>query len=240
MEQDSRQTSSFECIILAGGKGSRLKPVISDVPKPLAPIAGIPFLDILLNLLKQKGCQRFIISVGYMAEMIIARYGNEFNGIRIIWAKEDQPLGTGGALKLALKACHNDYPIVVNGDTFVDFDASELLDFQSSFYPVLTGAWINDTSRYGKLKIVNQNVVGFEEKGGSGAGFINAGVYKFYRQALENFPDKRPFSLEQDYLVPLVRTSPLNFLPCNGFFIDIGVPADYNRAQTELLPMINP
>ena len=107
-----------EAIVLAGGFGTRLREVLPDLPKPMAPVAGRPFLEILLTSLADKGFSRVVLSLGYMADKIITYFGNSFTGLDLIYVVEDEPLGTGGAVRLALSQCLQDHIYILNGDTF--------------------------------------------------------------------------------------------------------------------------
>lgn len=223
----------FECVVLAGGLGTRLRQIIPDMPKPLAPVAGKPFLDILLNSLVRKGCAGFVLSVGHMAQMIMNRYGKCFEGVPVRYTLEEKPLGTGGGLRLALDTCDTMMPIVVNGDTFTDVDISAFQAYCAlTSQPALVGAWLDDASRYGHLRVADGKIVGFVEKGQPGPGLISVGCYCLPRSALEAFPEGHAFSLEQDYFAHIVARSPLGLFVTDGLFIDIGVPEDYARAQT--------
>ena len=206
-----------------------------DLPKPMAPVAGRPFLEILLRSLAGKGVTRAVLSVGYRAEAITSHFGHSFEGMRIEHALEDEPLGTGGATRLALTLCDEDPVLVTNGDTFLDLNLDALRDaWAGDEIPVLVAREVTDTTRFGRLVIQGDRVVGFSEKGASGPGLINAGTYLVRKDLLESFPTGARFSLETDVLMPLAATGSIRFFSCDGVFIDIGVPDDYLKAQ-ELL-----
>src|SRR3569623_443740 len=116
----------MEAIVLAGGFGTRLRAVVSDVPKPMAPVAGRPLLEILLSRLAQQGFTHVVLSLGYMAETIVKHFGERFHGMRITHVVEDQPLGTGGAVRLALDQCKHSHVYVFNGDTFLDLEIAKV------------------------------------------------------------------------------------------------------------------
>ena len=226
------RAAPFECVVLAGGLGTRLRQIIPDMPKPLAPVAGKPFLDILLSSLACKGCAGFVLSVGYLGKMIMNRYGKYFEGVPVRYALEEEPLGTGGGLRLALNACDTMMPIVVNGDTFTDVDISAFQAYYAlTSQPALVGVWLDDASRYGHLQVADGKIVGFVEKGQPGPALISAGCYCLPRSALEAFPEGHAFSLEQDYFAHIAARSHLGLFVADGLFIDIGVPEDYARAQ---------
>ena len=222
----------MEAVILAGGKGTRLRSVVSDRPKALAPIGGVPFLYILLKYLANKGFGRVVISTGYLADQVIRAVGQQFDGMDICCVREDSPLGTGGGLRLALESCHNDHVFVLNGDTFLDLDYHEAeLFWQQRRAPILIGCNVDDATRYGRLKISKGRVVAFTEKGNAGEGIINAGCYIIPTDLLSNFSIGEVFSFEQDFLQQFVCKHDMYLLIAKGVFIDIGVPEDYDNAQ---------
>lgn len=225
----------MEAIVLAGGFGTRLRQVVADVPKPMAPIAGRPFLEILLGALAQKGFSRVVLSLGFMAEKITGHFGARFAGMDLAYVVEDTPLGTGGAIRLAFEACSQDHTFVFNGDTYLDLEA-ELLErqWQAKRHPIVVGRQVPDTTRYGRLLVDSDRIIQFAEKGIAGPGLINAGCYVLATDALAQFPFHKPFSIETDYLVPEVARAPVDVFVSAGMFVDIGIPEDYARAQTLL------
>lgn len=225
----------MEAVILAGGKGTRLRSIVSDRPKVLAPVGGVPFLHILLKHLAGKGFHRIVISVGYMADQVIQTVGQRFADMEICCVRENKPLGTGGGLRLALESCRNDHVFVMNGDTFLDLDFSEAERLWQRYgVPILIGRHVDDAARYGRLQISDGRVTKFEEKGEAGAGIINAGCYIMPVHLLDGFPIGEAFSLEQDFLQRFVTEHDMRILVTTGMFIDIGVPKDYNKAQIVL------
>ena len=225
----------MEAIVLAGGFGTRLRQVVADVPKPMAPIAGRPFLEILLGSLAKKGFSRAVLSLGFMAEKISGHFGSRFAGLDIAYVVEDTPLGTGGATRLAAAACTQDHVFVFNGDTYLDLEV-ELLEqqWQARRHPIVVGRQVPDTARYGRLVVDGDRITSFAEKGITGPGLINAGCYVLSRDALARFPLNQAFSIETDYLVPEVARAMVEVFVTGGVFIDIGIPEDYSRAQTLL------
>lgn len=229
----------MEAIVLAGGFGTRLRSVINDVPKPMAPINNIPFLEVLLATLESKGFSRIVLSVGYMADAITEYFGSCYNGMKIDYAIENEPLGTGGAVKLAMQYISSEYVFIFNGDTFVDIEVESLeLLWKKVESPIIVGKSIDDTSRYGRLLIENDILKGFTEKGVSGEGVINAGCYVLSSDILNRFPLGINFSLEQDFIVKYIENLNFHIFLTKGLFIDIGIPEDYRRAQTELIKFI--
>ena len=229
----------MEAIVLAGGSGTRLRKVVPDVPKPMAPVAGRPFLEIILADLARKGFRRAVLSLGFLADKIQSYFGEEYAGIALVYVVENKPLGTGGGLRLAISACKNDHVFVFNGDTYLDLEV-EAVEHQwlNHHRPLIVGCKVPDTTRYGRLMTRAGQVIGFSEKGVSGPGLINAGCYVFSQGQLDEFPLNTAFSLESDYLARMVMREPLDLFVTQGHFIDIGIPEDYARAQTELAGLL--
>lgn len=226
----------MEAIVLAGGLGTRLASRLHGLPKPMAPVAGRPFLEILLTQLRRSGCTRVLLSVGQQHTAIQEHFGASFHGMVIEYVIETVPLGTGGAIRLALEQAREESVLVLNGDTFLDADYSAMLRFHTSEGAAVTLAVVHrdDVSRYGGVTIEGQRIVGFQEKGRSGAGWISAGTYILARDLAWPPGLHEKFSIEFDFFVPEVaRLRPAAF-KVDGFFLDIGIPEDLDRAQTEL------
>jgi D-glycero-alpha-D-manno-heptose 1-phosphate guanylyltransferase len=224
-----------QAIILAGGAGTRLRAVVSDVPKPLAPVRGRPFLSYLMDAMLQQGVEAIVLSVGYRADQIVAAFGQSYRGVPIRYAVEDQPLGTGGGLRKAL-ALIDAYPVLaMNGDSYLGLDLTRMRQAHAESGAGMTMALrrMADTGRYGRVVVEDGRVVGFAPRG-AGPGLINGGLYLFARDPLLGRDLPPAFSFEGDFLANEVATlRPLAF-ETDGFFIDIGVPEDYARAQAEL------
>jgi D-glycero-alpha-D-manno-heptose 1-phosphate guanylyltransferase len=226
----------MEAIILAGGLGTRLATRLSGIPKPMAPVAGRPFLEILLNQLARAGCGRVLLSVGHLGTVIQDYFGSRFRDMRVEYAVEEAPLGTGGAIRLALTQTTEGAALVLNGDTFLDADYAAMMRFDAGAGATLTMAVVSQTdiSRYGGVAVEAGRVVSFEEKGRTGPGWINAGAYVLKRDLAwpAHLPEK--FSFERDFLPQEIgRIHPAAY-EVEGFFLDIGVPEDLDRAQMEL------
>jgi D-glycero-alpha-D-manno-heptose 1-phosphate guanylyltransferase len=231
----------MEAIVLAGGLGTRLASRLHGLPKPMAPIAGRPFLEILLTQLRRSGCTRVLLSVGHQHAVIQEHFGAAFDGLAIDYVIESVPLGTGGAIRLALAEAREESVLVLNGDTFLNADYAAMLGFHAVQGAAVTLAVVHrdDVSRYGGVTLEGRRIVGFEEKGSSGpgqtrAGWISAGTYVLARNLAwpPALPEK--FSIERDFFVPEVaRLRPAAY-NVDGFFLDIGIPEDLDRAQTEL------
>lgn len=230
----------MQAIILAGGFGTRLQAVVKDVPKPLADIGGKPFLAYLLRNLQNQGFKKIVISVGYLADKIIEYFGNSYLGLEIFYAKEDQPLGTGGAILNSLQFIDKNQPIVVlNGDTFLQIDYPKLLQAHKNNLTLVLRK-MDDCSRYGRVQFdENLTIKSFEEKSAEKkSGFINGGIYVFDAQIFEKFSLSQKFSFESDFLMRhLDELKPHAFL-VDDYFIDIGIPEDYQKAQNELPKLI--
>jgi D-glycero-alpha-D-manno-heptose 1-phosphate guanylyltransferase len=225
----------MEAIVLAGGFGTRLRQVVPDLPKPMAPIAGRPFLEILLSSLARKGFSRAVLSLGFMAEKIISHFGDRYVGMELVYEVELQPLGTGGAIRVALALCASDHVFVFNGDTYLDLEVDDLESlWRSNHHPVIVVREVPDTARFGRVEMSGGRVSAFREKGVPGAGLINAGCYVLSQNALDAFPLGQNFSLEKEYLAKELRRIHFDGFVTHGQFIDIGVPDDYARAQIEL------
>lgn len=225
----------MEAIILAGGLGTRLRHLVPDLPKPMAPIAGRPFLEILLASLAHKGFHRIVLSLGFMAEKVVGHFGDQFCGVELVYEIETHPLGTGGAIQRALRRCLEDHIYVLNGDTFLDVEISKMeVQWQAEQAPIIVARSVPDTSRYGCIHAAGGRVLDFREKGSVGPGLINAGFYVLPKNVLNSSPYGRTFSFETDFLATQVTKSRFDLFVTDGYFIDIGVPEDYLRAQIEL------
>lgn len=222
----------MEAIVLAGGFGTRLRPCVDDLPKPLAPINGRPFLTYLLDYLYANGVHRAIISTGYMSEKIEEALGDRYRGMTVEYCREENPLGTGGAIKKALGMCRGKYAAVINGDTFYDVDLSEMQRLhESSGCPItLAAKKLPDVKRSGFLEIKNGRLSGFAEKGVSGEGLINGGIYFIDKNALDGIHEEK-FSFEKQVLEKLLM--PVRVCESDAYFIDIGIPEEFARANAE-------
>lgn len=234
----------MQAIILAGGFGTRLQSVVKDVPKPMADIAGAPFLAYLLGHLKNFGITDAVISVGYLQQKIIEYFGNSYLGINLSYATEDKPLGTGGAIVNSLKFIDQTKPVVVvNGDTFLQIDYQKLLQFYQEKKSQLTLVLrqLEDCSRYGRVVLdENSTVTNFEEKSSEKkSGFINGGIYLLDPQIFKKFSLAESFSFEADFLMKYLDEIQPQGFTVDEYFIDIGIPDDYARAQSELPLLTN-
>lgn len=227
----------MRAIILAGGFGQRLQTILPDTPKPMAPIRSKPFLAHLLEYLAKQGVTHVILSVHYLRDSIRDYFQSHYHGITIDYAEEDEPLGTGGAILYALSQVGGNEPVfILNGDTFVKINYSKMYN-QHLFNQVsMTMALrhIDNCVRYGKVITENQTVIAFKEKGEVGPGLINAGVYLIHPDLFTLFTLPKQFSFESDFLYPFVHIIRPQVFMTEDYFIDIGVPEDYARAQVEI------
>ncbi len=239
-----------EAIILAGGFGTRLRSVIQDIPKPMSPIGGKPFLEFLLEQLLLSGFSRTVLSVGYKHEIISHHFGGSFGAMQLDYCVEDTPLGTGGAIAKALQQTTTDDVLVINGDSILLASLEQFYDFHRSqelYIPANPGnpscvpisvalRAEKNFDRYGSVTLDGNRIVRFEEKKHVTEGVFNAGLYlinKSVKGYLSELPV--PFSLEKEIFEK--KVFPISGCVFHDYFIDIGIPEDYVRAQTELIPV---
>lgn len=227
-----------EAIILAGGFGTRLQSVVSDVPKPMAPVAGRPFLTYLLDRLRKQGYTHIVLATGYLHEKVEEFFGHEYHDVAIDYARELSPLGTGGAIVNALQYCHEEAVTVLNGDTLFDIDHERLCHFaEEKATPLaIVLRQVPDAGRYGSVEIdKGGRITTFKEKNSeAGSGLINGGIYRIQRSLLDGFSLGEKFSFEQELMQQRYRDEHYYAYADGAYFIDIGIPEDYSRAQQEL------
>lgn len=216
-----------EAVILCGGLGTRLRSVIKDIPKPMAPVGNKPFLSFVLEYLKKQGIKRVVLAVSYKYEIIQEYFGNSYLGMDIVYSIEPTPLGTGGAINMSLKEIKNDSCYVLNGDTFFDILLSELSLNDSKICLALKHKLNFD--RYGSISI-NKNgyITSFNEKKFTENGLINGGIYLLSKDIFYSFNLPNKFSFEeflQNNFLSLNATTKV----FDDYFIDIGIPQDYNE-----------
>jgi D-glycero-alpha-D-manno-heptose 1-phosphate guanylyltransferase len=231
-----------EAIILAGGFGTRLQSVVSDLPKPMAPVGKQPFLNYQLRYLKHFGITKVILSVGHLYEKITSYYKKNFEGIDIDYSIEKTPLGTGGGIRLAMGKCITSNVLVLNGDSFFDIDInlfSEKHGGSGSDASLALRSVLN-ASRYGTVKLSESTsepgrIIGFSEKSNlNQSGLINAGIYILKKEVyLNNSPAETPFSIEKDFFEKKLSELSISGFEFEGYFIDIGIPEDYTKAQDD-------
>jgi len=226
----------MKAIILAGGEGKRLRSVINDVPKPMAPINGKPFLEYLILQLRKQNIKDIIFSIGYKGSIIKSYFQDGDNwDINIEYSEEDKPLGTGGALRKAGELIDDEQFIVMNGDSFFDIELKQLISFHEDKQAVATIglAFVETIERYGHVEIRNDGeVTKFVEKGNSvSAGYINGGIYLLTSKLINKIPLGQ-VSLETEVLPNLIGRG-LFGMKFKSFFIDIGNPEEYQRICKE-------
>lgn len=231
-----------EAIILAGGEGTRLKPVIHDLPKAMAPINGRPFMEYQLDYLNKWSIKRVVISVGYQKEKIKQHFGESYKNIELLYAPEEEPLGTGGAVINAFQYIEGPAAFIFNGDTYFDINLKRVNDFRwiKETDVVIVLRFENDTSRYGTVTFDGTGLITgfFEKKENGGEGYINGGAYLINKGYLDKFGFPSKFSLEKDFFARYFTQEEFYALRCFSYFRDIGIPEDYQKAQDEFKTII--
>ena len=226
-----------EAIILAGGLGTRLRSAVPDLPKCMAPVAGKPFISYVIDHYLQEGIDRFIFSLGYKHEIVEEYLMAHYSNLSLAFVVEEEPLGTGGAIKLAATEVAGKTALVLNGDTIFRIRLKKLAPFHHMCGADCTLSLkpMKNFDRYGVVELnPDYSISNFKEKQFYSEGLINGGVYalnagKFLR---ENLPEK--FSFEKDYLEKLFPQRRMYGVVQDEYFIDIGIPEDYEKAQTDL------
>lgn len=218
-------------VILAGGLGTRLRSVVSDRPKPMANIAGKPFLDYLVRRLLAFEFHDIVLCVSYMKESII-HYFTENYPKYVRFAIEGEPLGTAGALRNA-EGLFDKRILLMNGDTFSRIDYRDMLRFHNSNKADLTMALAEGRSnRFGKVRLEGSKIVGFVEKSEQETGYVNAGVYILERELINEIPKGKAYSIEKEFIPSLLGRAFLIGYRFDGQFIDIGEPESYANLQS--------
>jgi D-glycero-alpha-D-manno-heptose 1-phosphate guanylyltransferase len=232
-----KRTGISEVIILAGGLGTRLRPAVSDLPKCMAPVNNRPFISYVIEFLAQQGIQKFIFSLGYKSETI-TRYLNTHNhSFSFQYCIEEEPLGTGGAIKSACHKTTEENVLVTNGDTLFKINVPQLSDFHLTNQADCTLSLkpMEQFDRYGVVELdKNKSIVSFKEKQFYETGLINGGMYALNARTFlqEKLPER--FSFEKKYLESLYSQRKMYGIVQDEYFIDIGIPEDYQRVQDEL------
>ena len=232
-----RGRRGLQAIILAGGLGTRLRSIVSDLPKCMAPVSGSPFLYYVIEYLLSRGINKFIFSVGYKSEVIIDYLNEKYPDLHKQFAIEDEPLGTGGAIKLACGLATEKNVLILNGDTIFKADVNLLADFHNQNGADCTLALkpMLNFDRYGVVELnTDAAIASFKEKQFYESGLINGGVYALRVAGFLNEDLPRVFSFEKDYLESYFDKRKMYGVVHDAYFIDIGIPEDYERAQLEL------
>ncbi len=236
-ETEQFRGGGITAIILAGGLGTRLRSAVPDLPKCMAPVNGKPFIGIVMEYFIAQGVDKFILSLGYMHEVIINYIGKEYPALDVIYSIEEEPLGTGGAIQLACSKADREMVVVTNGDTLFKADLQAVTAFHKVHHAHCTLSLkpMQNFSRFGVVTLQeNGRVESFKEKMFYAEGLINGGLYVLNVAAFlhEGLPEK--FSFEKDYLEALYAKRPMFGIAQDAYFIDIGIPEDYQRVQAEL------
>ncbi|HAU37831.1 MAG TPA: D-glycero-D-manno-heptose 1-phosphate guanosyltransferase [Phycisphaerales bacterium] len=231
-----KKMADIPAVVLAGGLGKRLRQAVPDLPKPMAPLRGRPFLEHLLAWLGGQSVRRVVLSVGYRWEAIERHFGRSFGPVEIDYCVEDAPLGTGGAAREALERLDAPNVLLLNGDTMFDVPLAALARAhgQSQADATLALKELRNFDRYGIVEVRDGRIVAFREKAPCARGLINGGVYLFRRELLAGPDLPEAFSLERDVFERRANELHLGAFVSDGYFVDIGVPEDYQRAQREL------
>lgn len=229
-----------ECIILAGGLGTRLQSVVNDVPKVLAVVNGKPFLHYILQEVTRQKISQIVLSVGYKHELIESFCKKNHSNLSINYAIEEEPLGTGGGIALALQQSKSENVLIINGDTFFQINFDLLFDLHQSHTACFSIALkpMKNFDRYGSVVINDQNrITGFKEKQFQTEGTINAGIYLLNKKDFlkSRFPQK--FSFEKDFMEKYYQSFNMHGFSFDNYFIDIGIPEDYYKAQQDFKTM---
>jgi len=227
-----------EAIVLAGGFGTRLRAVVSDVPKPMAPINDRPFLELVLDQCQKYGIEKVVLAVGFKREVIMQHFGEAYKGMTIEYSIEEDALGTGGGILQAAQLLGEEPFLVLNGDTLFKVDLQALAQFYTDKEADMAIALcqMKDFDRYGVVELDTKGrITAFREKQYQAEGDINAGVYVLNKQILldSNLPQK--FSFEKDFMEAFVEAYRFYGMPTTNYFIDIGIPTDYAKAQEDLV-----
>ena len=219
---------SFEAVILAGGMGTRLKTITGDLPKPMTLFGGTPFLFYLMRQIEKKGCTRIVLALGYRAHYVIDMIkASKPVDCEVRFSVEEEPLGTGGAIKLACKYITNPYFFVLNGDTYSDFDFNEIIHFSTNKYSVITAVRVRDRKRYDLIDFDKfNNLINIGKKITTNNFHVSSGCYYLSKDLIANF-NKSIFSLEAEFIA--FNKEQFKVLLSDNDFIDFGTPDEYKR-----------
>lgn len=226
-----------EAIILAGGFGTRLRHIINNSPKPMAAINKQPFLQYLLDYAIRQNIDHVVLSVGHQSEIIKNHFGSQYKNLKISYCTENEPLGTGGAIKLSLKKTKSEHIYILNGDTFFPVSLKNMYTLHKQCESKLTIALkeMTDFERYGTVRInTKKKITGFAEKKFRAKGLINGGIYLLDSAFFSKLSLPEKFSFEKLVLEKEYKINPFYGHISEKYFIDIGVPEDYYRAQEEM------
>lgn len=220
----------MEAIILAGGFGTRLQSVVSDVPKPMAPVNNKPFLAYMLDELALNGFTKVILAVGYKKEIIQEYFKDSYKGIKIIYSEEHEPLGTGGCVKQAMNYVSEERVFILNGDTMFKVNYEEMHQISGL---VIACKKMYQFDRYGEVNIKDGKVLAFAEKRYVDEGYINGGIYYLPKNIFDGYNLPTKFSLEKDFFEKYIGNLNIQAYLSEAYFIDIGIPEDYAKVQID-------
>lgn len=230
--------SKKECIILAGGLGTRLRSVVEDLPKCMATVAKRPFISYIFDHLERSEFNHVVLALGYKSDIILEWLETQNRSFKISYIIEQEPLGTGGAIKSAFLKIEGDSALVLNGDTYFDIDIDSLISFHAKKKADISLALkaMKDFDRYGSVHLdTDCRINKFEEKRYLREGLINGGVYFINRNVMSNSFTNSKFSFEKEILENQVGTLKIYGLPFDNYFIDIGIPTDYEKANLDFI-----
>ena len=226
-----------QAVLLAGGQGTRLASVSGGLPKPLVDVGGRPFIEYVLDELLRAGCEQVVVTASFKWELLRAHLGTSYKGCRLDWSIEQQPLGTGGAMRQAFESFDLAAALVLNADTLFRVDLTGMAARHDASAAAVTIALreVPDVARYGEVIVDHSGrITQFSEKGRSGRGLINGGIYLIDGRIWSRVPERGQFSFERDYLQRHVDDEKLCGYQADDYFIDIGVPEDLQRARHDL------
>jgi D-glycero-alpha-D-manno-heptose 1-phosphate guanylyltransferase len=226
----------MKAVVLCGGLGTRLGELTRETPKPLLNVAGKPFVAHVLEELQNGGVSHACLAVSFQWQKLKAALGDRWNGLPLSYSVEEEPLGTGGAIRKALTSFNWPEALIANGDTLVEANLQHMHDLACRLNAdvVLALKHVADTARYGRINLLpNSKVASFSEKGLTGPGLINAGLFWIRADILATIP-QTVFSFEQDFMMARLQEFSIYGLPTDGYFIDMGIPEDLAKACRDL------
>jgi NDP-sugar pyrophosphorylase family protein len=226
--------SGASVLILCGGLGKRLRPVVSDRQKAVANIMGRPFITFILDQILEAGGKEAILCTGFMGDELEKSLDGNYRTLYLCYSKESRPLGTAGAIRNAFGMIRSDNVVVYNGDSYCGIDPRDLLKWHLSLKSVCTISLVRaeDAGRYGRVGFdPDYSVTSFDEKkAGTGAGWVNAGIYCMNRGLIASMRERENLSLEKDFFPAMIGKGLFAF-PQEARFIDIGTPSSYREAE---------
>ncbi|MDX1950274.1 MAG: nucleotidyltransferase family protein [Rickettsiales bacterium] len=230
----------MKAVLLVGGKGTRLAEHLpSDTPKAMADINGKPFLEHLILYLKKQNFSEIILSVGHLKEKIIDYFGDNFQGVKISYSIENEPLGTGGAILNAIKNFDSKKFIVMNGDSFQEVNFNDFLNVCKNSKIAIALREVENAGRYGRVEVLGDKITDFQEKGFNNKGLINSGCYLINKKWFLSLNLPKKFSFEYDFLMKFCKSLEINYYLSNGYFVDIGIIEDYQKAKIDIPKLLN-